>query len=109
MTNKKHNTLVIIGAVIVSVLIWAISLNINKHQSISYRTFEAANGWGYDILVNEQIVIHQDRIPAIGNRKGFTNAAQAAAAASMVIQKIQHGKLPSLTSTELKTIYVVKD
>src|SRR5688572_29812391 len=109
MTKKKHNTLVITGAVIVSALIWAISLNINKRQWISYRTFEAANGWGYEILVNEQIIIHQDRVPAIGNRKGFANAAQATAAAGMVIKKMQHGKPPSLTATDLQTINVVKD
>jgi hypothetical protein len=107
--TKKHNRLVITASLIISALIWIISLNINRHQSITYRTFEALNGWGYDILVNEQIVIHQDVIPAIDHRKAFTSAAQAAAAAGIVVQKMRHGKVPTLTKAELSTIYVVKD
>lgn len=107
--TKKHNRLVIIASLIISAFIWVISLNINRQPSISYRTFEALNGWGYDILVNEHIVIHQDRIPSIGQRKVFSSAAQAAAAAMMVAEKMRQGKTPTLSKAELNTIYVVKD
>lgn len=75
-----------------------------KKKIIGYTTFKTQSGWGYDILVKNKIIIHQENIPALAEDRGFTTQQQAYRAAGIVSEKLSSGKMPSLSVTEVQSI-----
>ncbi|HLG40223.1 MAG TPA: DUF4907 domain-containing protein, partial [Chitinophagaceae bacterium] len=91
--TKQHNIIVIGTAVIISAGIWIIALNRQdgkKKKALSAKVFKGLNGWGYDILLNDTLFIHQAFIPVIETNKGFLQKQQAEKAAAKILQKLQH-------------------
>jgi Domain of unknown function (DUF4907) len=100
----KHNALVLSLAVLVSI---AIIYIYGKHRQskFAYEVFHAQKGWGYDILVNDSLVIHQENMPVISLLKGFDSKEQAEKTALLVIKKLQQNNLPTLTKFEIEQVY----
>jgi hypothetical protein len=75
----------------------------SKDQMITSRVFESElGGYGYDILVNDTVFIHQPNIPAISDNIGFPTEAGAKQIANLVITKIRNHEMPpSVTREEL--------
>ncbi|HVT85081.1 MAG TPA: DUF4907 domain-containing protein [Chitinophagaceae bacterium] len=97
---------IIAVAVVISALIFIFGWHhskTDKHQ-ISYTTFNQTSGWGYEILVDGKIFIHQDFVPVLTSKNGFSKKEYAEKAASLVVQKLQHNKLPTLTTNDLRQI-----
>lgn len=64
--------------------------------------------WGYDILINERVLIHQDRIPGITGLNAFNRKSKAKKTALLVIEKLEMGQLPpSISIEELKKLKVL--
>ncbi len=106
MTNK-HNILVIGVSALIAVIIFVITINHpfkEKKNHISTTVFEGTHGWGYDILVNNELFIHQELIPAIQAQAGFQTKIQAEQAARLIINKMKRGQLPTVTTFELEPI-----
>lgn len=72
-----------------------------NRPDIDYRVIEINNAWGYEILVDDQVVIHQETIPAIDSLMGFPSKEDAEKTARFLIKKIQRKETPRLTLTEL--------
>lgn len=108
MTSKKHTITVLLVSLIISggILVYAFSKRtVKKNSRFSSVVFSGLNGWGYDILVGDSVFIHQESIPAIGNRKGFPEKEQAEKAARLVLKKLENsGKLPTLSRFEVEEI-----
>ena len=75
-----------------------------KENKISYATFQTQSGWGYNIMAENKIVIHQENIPSLAVDKSFSTQQQANKAAEIVSKKLASGKIPSLTVQEVKSI-----
>lgn len=75
-----------------------------KKNAFQYATFKTQSGWGYNILVKNRIVIHQETIPSIATEKSFSSQMQASKAAKIVSAKLTAGKMPSLSTTEIRSI-----
>ena len=58
-------------------------------------------GWGYEILANDSILIHQETIPAATGNRGFEKKYQAERAATLIINKLKHRSRPTVTTFEL--------
>jgi Domain of unknown function (DUF4907) len=103
MTITKHG----LGVITVSVAI-AASIPLffihGERKKIDFKTFHTATGWGYDILVDKKLFIHQEYIPVIAEKKGFSTEALAGKTAKMVIVRLKNNKLPTLTCSELNQI-----
>lgn len=68
----------------------------------------ADNTWGYDILVNDRLLIHQLSKPSMPGNKGFTTKIQAQKVADLVIEKIRKGEMPpSVSRDEMKKLNVL--
>jgi hypothetical protein len=78
-----------------------------KKIILSYHCFQTDNGWGYDITMNHQVVIHQPIIPSATGRNGFATKEQAAAVALIVIEKIKSHEIPSVTHQQLQQLGVL--
>lgn len=80
-----------------------------ENSEITVEVFKEGNGFGYDILIDGQIYVHQPTIPAIGGNQTFKSSSDAQRAADLVISKIRQGILPPTVSIEeLQTIGVIK-
>lgn len=63
-----------------------------------------STGWGYDILINGQLYIHQPNIPAVMGNNGFSSEEKAREAGELIISKIRNNILPpTVTVEELET------
>lgn len=70
-------------------------------------TFEAGNGFGYDIYVGGKRQIHQDVIPVMAGLKPFKTREDAYAVGRLALLKvIIYGTLPTLEVQELKDLNV---
>jgi len=76
----------------------------NRKKLYSYSLVKSSSGWGYDILRSNRIFIHQDYVPILPDRKGFSTQEEAKKAAGLVITKLEHNKPPTLTYRELSQI-----
>jgi hypothetical protein len=91
------------------------SRDVDKSQSTKQATFqiklvEYDNGWGYDIYLDEKLVIHQPHIPALSGRKGFKTKEQANSVAELAVLKLKNGIMPpSITSQELDSLGVTEN
>ncbi len=69
--------------------------------------FATPTGWGYDILHNGKLFIHQPTIPGQSGIVGFASQKQARRVGERVAQKVQETKaLPTLTNDELRRLGV---
>jgi len=50
--------------------------------------------YGYDISINNKLLIHQPNIPGMEGNKGFEKKSDAEKVARLVIKKIQKGIMP---------------
>lgn len=115
----KKPTILIAGVVVVAlwlamllVIIEAqsrqsIPRNSYLNPNIQVKTYKGKNGWGYDIYVNNKLLIHQPDIPALSGNRGFPTKTHAQRVAELVVDKIRKNILPpSITKQELKDIGV---
>ena len=106
--TKYHNNIIIIIALAVSAGIWINALNKEhpkKKNHLSAKIFEGSCGWGYDILVNDSLFIHQESVPVLKGKKGFPKKEQAEQTAQLIINKMKRGQLPTVTTFELQQIF----
>lgn len=108
MKKNKHIITVLLLSAIASALMLAHSFKRHAARDTSrFKTvvFSVSNGWGYDILVDDSLFIHQASIPGYGNGSVFTEKEQAQQAAKLVLKKLKSGEgLPTLSRFEIESI-----
>lgn len=71
---------------------------------LEMKTFHTGLGWGYDILTNDTIYIHQESMPSAPGRKGFETESEARIVGNRVIDKIKSRKMPTISLEELDSL-----
>ena len=94
MTISKKHKLVLLAACLIAAgsTFFLLVIKPAPKQGIYYNVFKTENGWGYDVLVNQQIIIHQPFVPGKPGFNGFPTSKEAAADAQSVIEKIKSGE-----------------
>lgn len=65
--------------------------------------------WGYDVLVNGKLLIHQPSMPGMPGNSGFTGKATAGKVARLVIDKMKRGEMPpTVTVEELRELKAIQ-
>ncbi len=67
---------------------------------LTYKVIKINEGWGYDILIDHKIYVHQDYIPAIQGLHPFISVEDAEKTAKLAAEKIKKGILPPSISVE---------
>jgi hypothetical protein len=62
--------------------------------------FLSMNGYGYDIIINGAVMIHQARIPGIAGTSGFASREDAQKIAHLAIRKIKGNQFPPAISLQ---------
>lgn len=81
--------------------------NLNDIQNSNFRIEIIATPnytYGYNILLNGRIFIHQPHIPAISGHKGFAKMQDAQKVAELVIHKLRQNLIPSISLEELDSL-----
>jgi hypothetical protein len=80
-----------------------------KNAKITYELIPGiSNTWGYDILVDNKLTIHQPSIPSLPGNKGFKTREGAEKVAKLVIQKMKKGEMPpSIDAEEMKKLKAI--
>lgn len=70
--------------------------------------FSPETGWGYDILENNVVKIHQPHIPVVQGIRGFKTSDDAIKVGKKVIEKLDKGIMPpSLSLEEMQSLGVL--
>ena len=96
-------------AVAVAMLVIAAAFSFSKKKvqpgsdwlSVDVRALKMTGGWGYEVMVDKKIFIHQDCIPAIAAFKRFGTEAEALLIGNKVVDKILHGQKPAISLQEI--------
>jgi uncharacterized protein DUF4907 len=96
----KHGTIVLAISIAVAVAIPFCYLT--QARKVDYRIFHTSTGWGYDILVDKRLFIHQECVPVLAQKRGFATEESARVVARMVVHKLKNNELPTLTYGELQ-------
>lgn len=71
---------------------------------VTVKAIRTAGGWGYEILTDGKVYIHQEFVPAVEGKKSFKTENDALFVANKAMEKLVKGKgkLPVITVEELK-------
>jgi hypothetical protein len=80
-----------------------------KNAKITYHLIPGINNtWGYDILVDNRMKIHQPSIPGQSGNEGFKTKEGAEKVAKLVIKKMKKGEMPpSIDAKEMKKLKAI--
>jgi hypothetical protein len=80
-----------------------------KNSKITYKLIPGINNtWGYDILVDSRMKIHQPSIPGQPGNEGFKTKEGAEKVAKLVIKKMKKGEMPpSIDAKEMKKLKAI--
>lgn len=111
MTIKKSHTIVLLVAVLFaagSTFFMLVSKDKQASSPFTYQCYNNGQGWGYDVLQNNKVIVHQPFIPGTSGTAGYSNQQQAQLAAQFVIENIKSGQSLSLTHQQLQQINVLQ-
>ena len=96
MTISKTHKMVLLAACLIAAgsTFFLLVLKPAPKTGLHYNVFKTENGWGYDVLVNERIFIHQPFVPGKPGISGFNTKDEAAADAKTVIESLKSGEHP---------------
>jgi hypothetical protein len=82
----------------------------NTSAQLSYKIIERPDHrYGYDIVANGNVIIHQTSVPAVPGNQGFETEDGATKVALLVIEKIREGEMPpTVSSQEMKQLKAIK-
>jgi hypothetical protein len=80
-----------------------------KKIYLEVRSVKVDSGWGYDILKDSKVYIHQVYVPAIPGRHPFKREADALKVGREVLSRLSANTLPSVSARDLKDWGIVND
>ena len=84
--------------------------NAHANTKLTYRIIDAPkHTYGYDVLADGRLMIHQTSAPALPDNEGFKTKDDAIKVALLVIEKIKKGEMPpTISIDEMKQLSVIK-
>ena len=79
----------------------------NEMLPVDLHALKMKDGWGYEVLVDKKVFIHQDCIPAIPSFKKFSSEADALAIGSRIVEKLKNGHKPSVSLQEIDESHIL--
>ncbi|HEX9509353.1 MAG TPA: DUF4907 domain-containing protein [Puia sp.] len=80
-----------------------------EHVLVELRSIQTPKGWGYDILADGKVFIHQPMIPAISGQYSFRTKEEALAVGQKIVDRIMQGQMPVVTAKEMQDMGVAPD
>lgn len=104
-TNRYRIVFVVSIAMAIATGIYTLKHNAgNDLLKVEVVPFRIAEGWGYEIKVDNKTFIHQETIPAIAGDRKFLMEQDALKTGNAVMKKLLDGKHPSLSYEEVMAL-----
>lgn len=100
MINKKILTGL---ALLLMLVVIGIVFN-NRDHHYRVKVFNSQQGWGYNILFDNKLIIHQPYMPAVSCQIPFGDKYSARKIGGLVVKKLQNNQSPSITMDELNSL-----
>lgn len=82
-----------------------IESNHKDQMLLTYKVIQIEENWGYEILIDNKLYIHQEKIPSIPGNLPFQTVEDAEKTAKLVALKIKKGILPpSVSAKEIDSL-----
>lgn len=105
MTKSGKIAVISISLVIVAAVLSVFGYReYRKRIGVYVETVRQGDGWGYKIYVKGKLVVNQYVMPAIAGQKTFPCEEAARKTAELVVEKVAHGEMPTVTSNEVNKI-----
>lgn len=78
----------------------------HEHSFVELRAVEVPGGWGYDILKDKKLLIHQNIIPGLSGKRVFRSKEDAVAVGKVVYDRMLAGQTPTVTEKEMRDMHV---
>jgi hypothetical protein len=72
------------------------------YVELELQAIQTPGGWGYDIMADKKLYIHQDIIPVWPGRHSFRTKEQALSIGQKVMDRINRRQLPDVTLQDLE-------
>jgi Domain of unknown function (DUF4907) len=105
MINKK--TLYGLTLLIMLVVFGSVLNKRDHHYTVD--VINSEQGWGYNILYNNKLIIHQPYMPAKNGQFAFQNKYDAKKTGQLVVKKLQNCQSPRVRIDELDSIIKSSD
>lgn len=79
---------------------------IRESDCLKVNTFKSGNGWGYEIVCRDRILIHQKLVPGIAGNYCFETKTDAKKVGALVIKKIRSKEIPAISEEDLRLLNV---
>jgi hypothetical protein len=99
MINKK--TYIGLALLITLVVVGIVFNNRNHHYKVV--VIKSEQGWGYDILNENKIIIHQPYMPAVNGDISFGDKYSARKTGLLVVRKLENNLSPRISLDELNS------
>jgi hypothetical protein len=113
MTSSKTSKFILFGiagsALILGLIFWNHSHGKEDRVYVEVKPIQTSNGWGYNILTDGKIYIHQEYIPAVVGRRAFKTKEDALKVGRKVISKLSTRQMPTISIDELREMGIVID
>jgi hypothetical protein len=111
MDRKLTRVCIISGALVLSVFLIIVYFPVSDREAFHSQVFPVDKGWGYEIMSNNKVIIHQKYIPAIQGSISFSSKRDANKIAHLVIRKMKADKTPFVSLQDLETnkIKIIKE
>jgi Domain of unknown function (DUF4907) len=99
------------GLLLFSISFFIYKKFLSQDNSLQVKTFAVQQGWGYDILVNNKVFIHQEIIPSIQGKKYFVSKQEAESVGELVVSKMKQGKgggFPEITEADIDSLKITR-
>lgn len=103
----RETCLIVAGLAVLSMLLLYLVFREGDMGSLPGRqpelqTFQSGNGWGYQILLNEKVLIYQPSIPSIDSVMPFPSEESARKIGTLVIEKLNKNQNFSITKEDIQ-------
>lgn len=82
---------------------------LSDSPKIEVIAYQSKIGWGYQLVKDEQVLIHQPFIPAIAKEIGFASQKDALKVGYYVRKKLYQGKSPTISVKEIESLCISLD
>ncbi|MBV8252875.1 MAG: DUF4907 domain-containing protein [Chitinophaga sp.] len=108
--TKRNYLLFASFMVLLAVVAWRFAKHTESKQddmlSVVAEPFQVQDGWGYKVVVEGKTYIYQDAIPGLPGNRPFTSKDDALRVGNMVVTKLTHHKIPSISEADLKSLQI---
>jgi hypothetical protein len=101
---KKTKTRIFIASALFLMIVAIAITFIKRGHSFELQVFTTNGGYGYDILKNDRVYIHQPYIPAVEGETPFRDRESARKTGRLVISKIRKREIPAVSKEEIERI-----